>query len=225
MSPCFCWLLPAALLHLHSVFGYRQAYCPSRAASVCCTSTSTVTEVPNKVASFTFRPSWRRLLRGEPTPPDTFTNTQPLMTKHQEQLEVQCHRVISPPPDDQTAPPPPARPTQACHSSQNKHSDAKLLIILPPWSNTNTYSPDFPTFTVSLLSTVGLLVLSYSISKDFFLFIYPPPPLSLLRSNNPAHRYYLATDPVTGQLYVSDTNSRRIYRPKMLSGARDLISE
>uniref|UniRef100_A0A671XBZ9 Teneurin transmembrane protein 3 n=1 Tax=Sparus aurata TaxID=8175 RepID=A0A671XBZ9_SPAAU len=43
-------------------------------------------------------------------------------------------------------------------------------------------------------------------------------------SNNPAHRYYLATDPVTGQLYVSDTNSRRIYRPKMLSGARDLIS-
>ncbi|XP_034043467.1 teneurin-3 isoform X3 [Thalassophryne amazonica] len=43
-------------------------------------------------------------------------------------------------------------------------------------------------------------------------------------SNNPAHRYYLANDPVTGQLYVSDTNSRRIYRPKMLSGARDLIS-
>uniref|UniRef100_A0A3Q2P638 Teneurin transmembrane protein 3 n=1 Tax=Fundulus heteroclitus TaxID=8078 RepID=A0A3Q2P638_FUNHE len=43
-------------------------------------------------------------------------------------------------------------------------------------------------------------------------------------SNNPAHRYYLATDPVTGQLYVSDTNSRRIYRPKMLSGARDLNS-
>nr|XP_006630027.1 PREDICTED: teneurin-3 isoform X14 [Lepisosteus oculatus] len=42
-------------------------------------------------------------------------------------------------------------------------------------------------------------------------------------SNNPAHRYYLATDPVTGQLYVSDTNSRRIYRPKLLTGARDLL--
>ncbi|CAL8329160.1 unnamed protein product [Lota lota] len=42
-------------------------------------------------------------------------------------------------------------------------------------------------------------------------------------SNNPAHRYYLATDPVSGQLYVSDTNSRRIYRPKLLSGARELI--
>ncbi|KAG9347020.1 hypothetical protein JZ751_005947 [Albula glossodonta] len=42
-------------------------------------------------------------------------------------------------------------------------------------------------------------------------------------SNNPAHRYYLATDPVTGQLYVSDTNSRRIYRPKVLTGAKDLL--
>ncbi|KAM6972681.1 teneurin-3 [Aplochiton taeniatus] len=42
-------------------------------------------------------------------------------------------------------------------------------------------------------------------------------------SNNPAHRYYLATDPVTGQLYVSDTNSRRIYRPKVLSGTKELL--
>ncbi|KAI5624951.1 teneurin-3 isoform X2, partial [Silurus asotus] len=37
-------------------------------------------------------------------------------------------------------------------------------------------------------------------------------------SNNPAHRYYLSSDPVTGRLYVSDTNSRRIYRPRVLSG-------
>ncbi|POI35717.1 hypothetical protein CIB84_000531, partial [Bambusicola thoracicus] len=41
-------------------------------------------------------------------------------------------------------------------------------------------------------------------------------------SNNPAHRYYLATDPVTGDLYVSDTNTRRIYRPRSLTGAKDL---
>lgn len=40
----------------------------------------------------------------------------------------------------------------------------------------------------------------------------------LFSSNNPAHRYYLSSDPVTGQLYVSDTNSRRIYRPRVLSG-------
>lgn len=43
-----------------------------------------------------------------------------------------------------------------------------------------------------------------------------------LCSSNPAHRYYLATDPVTGELYVSDTNTRRIYRPKLLTGAKDL---
>ncbi|XP_012914418.1 teneurin-3 isoform X2 [Mustela nigripes] len=41
-------------------------------------------------------------------------------------------------------------------------------------------------------------------------------------SSNPAHRYYLATDPVTGDLYVSDTNTRRIYRPKSLTGTKDL---
>uniref|UniRef100_A0A8C9TR03 Teneurin-3 n=1 Tax=Scleropages formosus TaxID=113540 RepID=A0A8C9TR03_SCLFO len=49
------------------------------------------------------------------------------------------------------------------------------------------------------------------------------PTITSLHSNNPAHRYYLATDPVTGQLYVSDTNSRRIYRPKVLSGTKDLL--
>ncbi|XP_036896596.1 teneurin-2 isoform X2 [Sturnira hondurensis] len=41
-------------------------------------------------------------------------------------------------------------------------------------------------------------------------------------SNNPAHKYYLAVDPVSGSLYVSDTNSRRIYRVKSLGGAKDL---
>ncbi|EPY78853.1 hypothetical protein CB1_000998024 [Camelus ferus] len=45
---------------------------------------------------------------------------------------------------------------------------------------------------------------------------------SVLELSNPAHRYYLATDPVTGDLYVSDTNTRRIYRPKSLTGAKDL---
>lgn len=40
--------------------------------------------------------------------------------------------------------------------------------------------------------------------------------LCLSPSNNPAHRYYLTTDPVTGRLYVSDTNSRRIYSPQAL---------
>ncbi|XP_060691053.1 teneurin-3 isoform X2 [Hemiscyllium ocellatum] len=43
-------------------------------------------------------------------------------------------------------------------------------------------------------------------------------------SNNPAHRYFLATDPVTGDLYISDTNTRRIYHPRSLIGAKDLTA-
>ncbi|XP_078267434.1 teneurin-2-like isoform X7 [Rhinoraja longicauda] len=43
-------------------------------------------------------------------------------------------------------------------------------------------------------------------------------------SNNPAHKYFMAVDPVTGALYVSDTNSRQIIRVKSLEGSRDLAS-
>ena len=48
------------------------------------------------------------------------------------------------------------------------------------------------------------------------------PPLSL--SNNPTHKYFLAVDPVTGALFISDTNSRRIYRVRSLTAAR-LLSD
>ncbi|XP_076879023.1 LOW QUALITY PROTEIN: teneurin-2-like [Brachyhypopomus gauderio] len=42
----------------------------------------------------------------------------------------------------------------------------------------------------------------------------------LRHSNNPTHKYFMAVDPVTGALYISDTNSRRIYRARSLSGGR-----
>ncbi|XP_066572908.1 teneurin-2 [Amia ocellicauda] len=41
-------------------------------------------------------------------------------------------------------------------------------------------------------------------------------------SNNPTHKYFMAVDPVSGALYISDTNSRRIYRIKSLTGAKQL---
>ncbi|XP_043927251.1 teneurin-4 isoform X3 [Protopterus annectens] len=41
-------------------------------------------------------------------------------------------------------------------------------------------------------------------------------------SNSPAHKYYLATDPVSGNVYLSDTNSRRIYKIKSLSVVKDV---
>ncbi|XP_072002049.1 teneurin-2 isoform X4 [Engystomops pustulosus] len=40
-------------------------------------------------------------------------------------------------------------------------------------------------------------------------------------SNNIGHKYYLAVDPVSGSIYLSDTNSRRIYKIKSLTGAKD----
>lgn len=46
----------------------------------------------------------------------------------------------------------------------------------------------------------------------------------VLCSNNPTHKYFLAVDPVTGALFISDTNSRRIYRVRSLTGGR-LLSD
>ncbi|XP_070595573.1 teneurin-2 isoform X3 [Erythrolamprus reginae] len=43
-------------------------------------------------------------------------------------------------------------------------------------------------------------------------------------SNSVAHKYYLAVDPVSGSLYVSDTNSRRIYKVKSLTGVKELAA-
>lgn len=43
-------------------------------------------------------------------------------------------------------------------------------------------------------------------------------------SNNPTHKYFMAVDPVSGALFISDTNSRRIYRVRSLTGGR-LLSD
>uniref|UniRef100_A0A6I8NPS9 Teneurin-1 n=1 Tax=Ornithorhynchus anatinus TaxID=9258 RepID=A0A6I8NPS9_ORNAN len=39
---------------------------------------------------------------------------------------------------------------------------------------------------------------------------------------SPAHKYYLAVDPGSGSLYLSDTNTRRVYRLKSLGETKDL---
>ncbi|XP_043910272.1 teneurin-1 isoform X2 [Protopterus annectens] len=41
-------------------------------------------------------------------------------------------------------------------------------------------------------------------------------------STSPAHKYYLAVDPVTEALYLSDTNTRRVYKVKSLTEIKDL---
>lgn len=57
---------------------------------------------------------------------------------------------------------------------------------------------------------------SYSEQDYYFLILFC--------SNNPTHKYFLAVDPVNGALFISDTNSRRIYRVRSLTGGR-LLSD
>uniref|UniRef100_A0A8C6ZC92 Teneurin transmembrane protein 4 n=1 Tax=Nothoprocta perdicaria TaxID=30464 RepID=A0A8C6ZC92_NOTPE len=41
--------------------------------------------------------------------------------------------------------------------------------------------------------------------------------------HSPAHKYYLTTDPITGFIYLSDTNSRRIYKIKSTTSVKDIV--
>lgn len=41
-------------------------------------------------------------------------------------------------------------------------------------------------------------------------------------SNSPAHKYYLATSPVTGAVYLSDTSSRKVFKVKSLNIVKDV---
>uniref|UniRef100_A0A8C0FUX5 Teneurin-1 n=1 Tax=Bubo bubo TaxID=30461 RepID=A0A8C0FUX5_BUBBB len=41
-------------------------------------------------------------------------------------------------------------------------------------------------------------------------------------STSPAHKYYLAVDPVSESLYLSDTNTRKVYKAKSLMETKDL---
>uniref|UniRef100_A0A6Q2Z4L4 Teneurin-2 n=1 Tax=Esox lucius TaxID=8010 RepID=A0A6Q2Z4L4_ESOLU len=45
----------------------------------------------------------------------------------------------------------------------------------------------------------------------------------LRHGNNPTHKYYLAVDPMSGELFLSDTNTRQIYRVRSLTGGRQLL--
>ncbi|XP_040584324.1 teneurin-4 isoform X6 [Mesocricetus auratus] len=42
-------------------------------------------------------------------------------------------------------------------------------------------------------------------------------------SHSPAHKYYLATDPMSGAVFLSDTNSRRVFKVKSTTVVKDLV--
>lgn len=41
-------------------------------------------------------------------------------------------------------------------------------------------------------------------------------------SNSPAHKYYLASSPVNGAVYLSDTSSRKVFKVKSLNVVKDV---
>ncbi|KAL0972664.1 hypothetical protein UPYG_G00192610 [Umbra pygmaea] len=41
-------------------------------------------------------------------------------------------------------------------------------------------------------------------------------------SNSPAHKYYLASSPVSGAIYLADTSSRKVFKLKSLSAVKDV---
>ncbi|XP_075956964.1 teneurin-4 isoform X5 [Anarhichas minor] len=41
-------------------------------------------------------------------------------------------------------------------------------------------------------------------------------------SNSPAHKYYLATSPVNGAVYLSDTSSRKVFKVKSMNAVKDV---
>uniref|UniRef100_A0A674BQX6 Teneurin-2 n=1 Tax=Salmo trutta TaxID=8032 RepID=A0A674BQX6_SALTR len=45
----------------------------------------------------------------------------------------------------------------------------------------------------------------------------------LRHGNNPTHKYYLAVNPMSGAVFLSDTNSRQIYRLRSLTSGRQLL--
>ncbi|XP_055479321.1 teneurin-4 isoform X1 [Psammomys obesus] len=42
-------------------------------------------------------------------------------------------------------------------------------------------------------------------------------------SHSPAHKYYLATDPMSGAVFLSDTNSRRVFKIKSTTVVKDVV--
>lgn len=71
---------------------------------------------------------------------------------------------------------------------------------------------------MKVLETTFVKTAISSFSRTLTLFLSCP------HSNNPTHKYFLAVDPVSGALFISDTNSRRIYRVRSLTGGR-LLSD
>lgn len=58
--------------------------------------------------------------------------------------------------------------------------------------------------------------------RSFILSLFLYTPSISPHSNSPAHKYYLATNPVSGAVYLSDTSSRKVFKVKSLRVVKDV---
>ncbi|XP_015278267.1 PREDICTED: LOW QUALITY PROTEIN: teneurin-4-like, partial [Gekko japonicus] len=60
-------------------------------------------------------------------------------------------------------------------------------------------------------------------ATGYALSILPLRNKDFRHSHSPAHKYYLTTDPITGSIYLSDTNSRRVFKIKSTTVVKDVV--
>ncbi|XP_036379401.1 teneurin-4-like isoform X5 [Megalops cyprinoides] len=99
----------------------------------------------------------------------------------------------------------------SCPSCNGLADGNKLLapVALACGSDGSLYVGDF-NYVRRIFSTGNVTSVLELRNKDF------------RHSNSPAHKYYLATSPVSGTVYLSDTNSRKVFRVKSLSVVKDV---
>uniref|UniRef100_A0A8D0CJV7 Teneurin-4 n=1 Tax=Scleropages formosus TaxID=113540 RepID=A0A8D0CJV7_SCLFO len=99
----------------------------------------------------------------------------------------------------------------SCPSCNGLADGNKLLapVALACGSDGSLYVGDF-NYVRRIFSTGNVSSVLELRNKDF------------RHSNSPAHKYYLATCPMSGTVYLSDTSSRKVFKVKSLTAVKDV---
>ncbi|XP_062274916.1 teneurin-4 isoform X5 [Scomber scombrus] len=103
------------------------------------------------------------------------------------------------------------RRSLSCPSCNGLADGNKLLapVALACGSDGSLYVGDF-NYVRRIFTTGNVTSVLELRNKDF------------RHGNSPAHKYYLATSPVTGAVYLSDTGSRKVFKVKFLNIVKDV---
>uniref|UniRef100_A0AAZ3SHM8 Teneurin-4 n=1 Tax=Oncorhynchus tshawytscha TaxID=74940 RepID=A0AAZ3SHM8_ONCTS len=99
----------------------------------------------------------------------------------------------------------------SCPSCNGMADGNKLLapVALACGSDGSLYVGDF-NYVRRIFTTGNVTSVLELRNKDF------------RHSNSPAHKYYLASSPVSGAVYLSDTSTRKVFKVKSLSAIKDV---